>query len=199
MTIREAVAIFADDIGGGFEAGGLRLGQQPRGFGAEAGVRLIQRVEQEQVAQVKEARVDLAKIQIVAAPQGIGASGMKERSPPMPLLGHHVGVRSGRFGGDAQVLDVHLVLAARSEDMFAKGVLAYQAGGEERERGAGPGEVHQDVIGRASGALGLATNVGELFRLRIHIDHLDLVDDPVAAGEQAGAGYCAFLFHAVSP
>jgi hypothetical protein len=38
-----------------------------------------------------------------------------------------------------------------------------------------------------------------LFRLGIHIDHLDLVDDPIAAGEQAGAGYCAFLFHAVSP
>jgi hypothetical protein len=86
-------------------------------------------------------------------------------------------------------VDINLVLAAGSEDVFAEGVLADQTGGEEREWGAGPREVRQDVVGRAPGALGLAANVGELFRLRIHIDHLDLVDDPVAAGEQAGAVY----------
>ena len=83
--------------------------------------------------------------------------------------------------------------------MFAQGVLADEAGGEEREGGAGPGEVNQNIVGRAAGALGLAANVGELLRLRIDINHLDLVDDPVAAGEQAGAGGCAFLFHAVRP
>ena len=99
------------------------------------------------------------------------------------------------MGGGAEVLDVDLVLAAGGEDVLAEGILADEAGREERERSARPGEVNQDVVGRAAGALGLAANVGELLRLRIDVDHLDLVDDPIAAGEQTAAAVCTLILH----
>jgi hypothetical protein len=92
-------------------------------------------------------------------------------------------------------LDIDLVAATGIQNLFAQGVLTDEAGGEKRKGSARPGEVDQNVIGRAAGALGLATNVRELFWLRVDINHLDQVDDPVAAGEQAGAGGCAFLLH----
>ena len=138
---------------------------------------------------------DLLEVQIVTAPEGVGAAGMEERAPPVSLLGHDVGVGGGRLGGGAEVADVNLVLAAGVADVFAEGVLADQAGGEEREGRAGLGEINQDVVRRAAGALGLAANVGELFGLRIDINHLDLVNDPVAPGEEAAAVICASILH----
>jgi hypothetical protein len=33
----------------------------------------------------------------------------------------------------------------------------------------------------------LTPNIGQLFSLRIDIDHLDLVDNPIATGENSGA------------
>ncbi len=93
------------------------------------------------------------------------------------------------------MFDVNLVLAAGGEDALTEGVLADQARREERERSAGPGEINQNVIGRAAGAFRLAANIRELLRLRINVNHLDLVNDPIAAGQQSTAVVCKLILH----
>ncbi len=93
------------------------------------------------------------------------------------------------------MLHVNLVLAAGGEDVLAQGILADEAGREQREGRAGPSEINQNVVGRAARALGLAPNVGELLRLRIDINHLDQVNDPVASGEQAAAVFRTLILH----
>jgi len=45
--------------------------------------------------------------------------------------------------------------------------------------------------------LRLAANVGELLRLRIDINHFDLVNDPGAAGKKAATGRGRSAFHFV--
>src|SRR5580765_2730191 len=45
----EAITVFADNVDTGFHAHSLRLGQQASGFCSEFGIRLIERVEQQQV------------------------------------------------------------------------------------------------------------------------------------------------------
>jgi hypothetical protein len=79
--------------------------------------------------------------------------------------------------------------------VIAQRILADEAGGEERERDAGPGEVNQHVVRGAAGPFGLATDVGELFRLGIDVNHLDLVNDPVAPGEEAATLTSSCVFH----
>jgi len=48
-------------------------------------------------------------------------------------------------------------------------------------------EVHEDVERAAAVALGLREDVGERVLLRIEINNLELVDDPVAAREDSGS------------
>src|SRR5260370_1030031 len=59
----KAVAILADHIDTGLNAGGLRRSQQAGGFGAEFRIRLIQCVEQEKVSQVENPGTDPSKVQ----------------------------------------------------------------------------------------------------------------------------------------
>src|SRR5262245_18188549 len=48
-----ALAVFADDVHAGFGSGSLRSGQEAGCFGAEFRVWLIQRIEEQQIAQMK--------------------------------------------------------------------------------------------------------------------------------------------------
>lgn len=184
----ETIAIFADDIDAGFDAGGLRAGEEAGGFGAEFCVRLIQGVEQEQIAEMKNARFYFGKIEIFTVPKRVRAAGVEESAAAMALFGHDIGVGGGCFGSGAEMPHVNLVLAAIIEDLVAKGVLADEARAEERERDAGFGEVNQDIVRSAAGSLGLAANVSELFGLRIDVDQFDLVDDPIPASEEPAMG-----------
>jgi hypothetical protein len=43
----------------------------------------------------------------------------------------------------------------------------------------------------------LAADIPQLLRLGIDIDQLDLIDDPIAPGQEAATGICASRFHAV--
>jgi len=43
--------------------------------------------------------------------------------------------------------------------------------------------------------LRLAADVPELLRLRVNIDQFDLIDDPVASGQNATPGVSSFVFH----
>ena len=123
---------------------------------------------------------------------------MVEKGPPPAIyLGHDIGVGGWRKAGGAQEPRVDFVLPAFLQDALPQRVPANQAGAEQRKSHTQPGQVHQDVVRRASRALRLAANVGELFRLRININQLDLVDDPVAARENAASARDGFVFHFV--
>ena len=90
---------------------------------------------------------------------------------------------------------VNFVLAAIAENLFPQGVVADQAGAEERKDGAGSGQINQHVVGRAAGPLRLAADVAQLLRLRINVYEFDLVNDPVAPGQQSATVVCAFVLH----
>ena len=81
-----------------------------------------------------------------------------------------------------------LALLAIPQDSFAQRIFADQARPKKREGRPESGEVNDHIVGCAARSLSLAADIGQLFRLRIHIDELDLVDDPVAARQQAFAG-----------
>ena len=96
-----------------------------------------------------------------------------------------------------EVVDAHL---ARIEEVNPRlnavvRVLADEARRCERKRSPELCQVHQHVVRRAPGAFGLAADVGEPLALRIHVDHLDLVDNPIAAGEHTAAVGTGFRFH----
>src|SRR5207244_9609061 len=59
--------------------------------------------------------------------------------------------------------------------------------GIQRQTGAEFSQVDQDIVRRPAGALRLAENIGQLLALRKDIDDFDLIDDPIAAGEQTPA------------
>ena len=99
------------------------------------------------------------------------------------------------MAGGAQEPRVDFVLPTVLQDALPQRVPTNQAGGEKRKRHTQPGQVHQDVVRSPARALRLAANVGELFRLRININQLHLVDDPVAARKYAASGRDGFVFH----
>jgi hypothetical protein len=69
--------------------------------------------------------------------------------------------------------------------VLPQGILADQTGADQRESRAEFGQIDEDIIGRAASALVLAADIGELLALGIHVDQFDLVDDPVAARDNA--------------
>jgi len=68
--------------------------------------------------------------------------------------------------------------------LFAQGIFADESGADQRERRARFGQVNKDIVRRSARALGLAADIAELFGLRIDINQFDLVNDPIATGQQ---------------
>jgi len=120
---------------------------------------------------------------------------MKERAPPVAQLGHNIGVGGRCFGRGAEVAGINFVLAAGGEDVLAQRILSHQPSGEERKRDARTGEVNQHVVRGAAVPSDWLRMFGELFRLGIDINHLDLINDPVAPGEEAATLNCSCVFH----
>jgi len=92
-------------------------------------------------------------------------------------------------------MNIDFMPAAIINDLAAQSIVADEAGAEEGEGDAGFGEVDQDVIGGATGALRLRADIAKLFRLRIDIDEFDLVDDPIPAGQKAAMAVRTYVFH----
>ena len=92
-------------------------------------------------------------------------------------------------------MDVNFVPAAGLANMFAQGVLSNKAGSKQWERGAGFGKVNGNVVRCPAGPLGLAADVGKLVRLRVNINHLHQVNDPIAPGKEAAAVVGASIIH----
>src|SRR5690349_4434577 len=74
----KSVAIFANEIDAGFEAGSLSAGQDAGGFGAELGVGLIERIEQKEIAQMKNGSLGAAEVEVVTFPERIGTPIMEK-------------------------------------------------------------------------------------------------------------------------
>ena len=83
-----------------------------------------------------------------------------------------------------QKFGVDFSFRAIGQDFFAPQVFADKSSRVMRKRGAEFGEIDEDIIRSAAGALGLAADIGQLLALWIHIDHFDLVDDPISACQQ---------------
>ena len=181
----EAVAVLADNVDAGFETGGLGGAEDLGGLGHELGIRRVHGVKQQEVAEVEDLGLKLGEIDVRPVPEGVGPAVVEERAATPVLLGHDVGEGRGGLGRGAEVLGVDLVLLAVGLDGFAVGVLPDEAGTDQGEPGPELGEVEEEIVGRASGSLVLRADVGELFTLGIDVDHFDLVDDPVAAGNDA--------------
>src|SRR5690349_17933887 len=126
------------------------------------------------------ARTRSGEIQIIPAPECVGATGVEESAPSVRLLGHDISVRGGRLWGHAQVANVYLVLSAIFENLLAQRVSAHQTSAKKREGRAGFGKIHQHIVRRAAGPLRLGANVAQLFRLGIDVDEFYLIDNPVA-------------------
>ena len=91
------------------------------------------------------------------------------------------------------------MFAAVSEDLFTERVLAHKARAIKWESGPGLGEVNEHVVRPAARALELAEDVAELFRPRIYVNELDLINDPVAASEEAATNAGGICFHGSEP
>src|ERR1043166_570407 len=191
----EAIAVLADDIHAGFDSGGLRGSKQPCRPGAKLRIQLVQRVQQEQIAKMENARSRFTKVQIVTTPMSIRAASVKERAPTVSLFRHHIGVRRWGLARRTEMFGINVVLAAVAENLLAKRIFSDEAGSHQRERCAGIGEIYQNVVRRTAGALGLATDISELLRLRIDVNNFYLVNDPVPTGEQTAAAVSIRAFH----
>ena len=121
---------------------------------------------------------------------------MKEGAAPAFLFRHDVGVGSESILVDRNELGVNAITSAILEDVLAECILAHEAGSLQGKLGSHLGQVEQHVVGRTTTALGLAMNIGQVLVLGVNVDHLDLVDDPIAAGKHAAStGLLRVLVH----
>ncbi len=193
----EPVTVLAHDIDAGSESGFLGFGQQCCCSGSVILVGFVELIEQEQIAEVENAGFDTIEVDVGTGPEGVCAAHMEECSASAGDFCHDICVRRGCVLGLAEVFGIDFELSAVGEDAFAQLIFADQAGGVERERGAEDGEIDKHVVWGSAGALALTADVGKAFRLGIDVNHFDLVNDPVAAGEYAGACSRRFCVHNV--
>ena len=90
---------------------------------------------------------------------------------------------------------IDAMAAAIVQDDPAKIVIADQAGGGEGEGSLQARQGDGDIVRRAARAPELAANIGQLIALRIDINHLDLINDPIARSQQAAPGFSSAFFH----
>src|ERR1019366_10112591 len=94
---------------------------------------------------------------------------------------------SRRSGGWLNGGGGNAVRGAIAQNRFAIGVAANQADAREWKIAAELGEIFGDVVRAAAIAVGLLGDVGERVLRRPHVNHFDVVNNPVSAGEQAAA------------
>src|SRR3954464_14910826 len=106
----EAVAVFADHVNAGSDAGLLGCGQQPSAFGPKLRVSLVERVQQQQVPEMKDRRLDLAEIEVLAFPKSVGPAVMEKCATSIALFGHDIGIGSMGIRSFAEEARVDLML-----------------------------------------------------------------------------------------
>jgi hypothetical protein len=79
--------------------------------------------------------------------------------------------------------------------LFTERIFAHKSRAKKGKGHAGFGEVDQNIVRSAAGSLRLTADVAKLLRLGIDIDQFDLIDDPIAACEQAATAIRTHSFH----
>src|SRR5580693_4732819 len=92
---------------------------------------------------------------------------------------------------NAQLLRVDMMLDALSGNPLAVRIRADQSDARQRKGGSQFGKVNQDIERTAAIADGFGLNIGQGVLLGIGVDKLQLVDNPIASREDAGA--CAHV------
>jgi len=144
---------------------------------------------------MENARPGFLEIKVVSIPKRVGAAGMKKCPAAMTLFGHDIGIRSWRFGCGGDVPGVNVVRSTGLEDLLAERIFADQPRAKKRKGSARFCKVDQHIVRSAAGALGLTADIAKLLGLGIGIDQFDLVDNPIAAREQAATTIGALFFH----
>ncbi len=183
----EPVAGLADEVDAGLQSSRLGGLEHLGGVGDTLLVQGIHLVQQQQVTEMEDAGLGLGEIEVLGVPEGIRPTVVEEGALARALHRHHVGVAGRRLARGLEVLGVDLVGDAIVEDVLAVGILSDETCTRQREPCPHLGEVHEDIVRGTARALALGLDVGQLFELGIGVDDLDLIHDPVAAGEDAGA------------
>lgn len=119
--------------------------------------------------------------------QGTGALLVEEGASSGVRDRHGVGVRGVGVAGLVELGGVDVVVGAVGEDGIAIGIVPDEADGFEGEGGAEFGEIFEDVVGATAVAGGFRADIGEHVLGGISVDHFDVIDDEIPAGEDAGA------------
>ena len=178
---------FAHAIDGGDETGGAGAGKHGGGGGTSVRARGVEGVEQQEIAEVKNLRVGGGKIKVRGGEQGVGAALVEKRAARSVAHRHHIGVAGGGFTGGAQLRGRDAVGGAVGENGSTIGVVADEAHRFKGKRGAEAREILEQIVGGAAVAVGLGEDGGEGVLGWPRVDEFDVVDDPVAAGEDSVA------------
>ena len=130
---------------------------------------------------MKDPGFDLSKVQIIPAPKSIGAPIMEKSSTPSGLFRHHVRVGGWGLFCATQMARVDFVCSTVGQYDLAQRVFPNKPSPEEWEGGSQPRQVDEHIKRGPTCPLSFATDIRELFRLGIDINHFHLVDDPVPA------------------
>ena len=125
--------------------------------------------------------------------EGIGSTLMEKSAASGGLDSHYISVRGGCCVVSKNAGAINAVRIALGVNPVPIGIRADQADACERKGGAQAGEVEEHIEWAAAIAGCFRQDVRERVLLRIGVDEFQLVDDPVAAGEDSFAGTHAFL------
>ncbi len=142
---RKPVAVLAHAIHRGLESGSLRLCEHFRRDRAVRRARCIEPVEQQQVAEVENALLRAAEIEMRRTEQRIRAAGVEKRAASRVLHRHHVGEAGRSLGRLFQTRGVDAVPGAKVEDPAPVVIVPDEAGPAEGKFRAEQCEIHEDV------------------------------------------------------
>ena len=109
---------------------------------------------------------------------------MQEGPAAGGLFGDNVREGGRGSGRGTEVAGVDFMASAVLPDLPAGVVIADEAGAQERKRCAAAGEDGEDIVGAAARAVDPAEDVAELPGLRVEVDDMDVVQEPVAAASR---------------
>ena len=187
--MRRARAGLGHHVHGRADAPRFRRAQQPRQLRAVLFIRRVERVQQQDVADVQQVHVEAVPVDVRLAEVGAGALAVVERALLADLVGHHERERRGARAHDAAEVDVRIRAQAR-EHVVPRLVLAHAPQRRQRQVRVKRGQVH-DVVAHAAArrAAHLAHDVRQLARLREALDRIEDV-------QHRGARHGNALLHA---
>ena len=178
--LAEAIAGFGNHIDGCFDAALLRIVQKARHFASIFGIILIQRVQQQDIADVQNVAVQLIPVDIIFIEFSVRAQIGKEGA----FLGNHI-AHHQRKGGNAladHVIQIDILIFAQLlQNQFALGVLADFAHGVQRHIRIQLRQIDNGVAHRAAGrALDAVQHVYQLPLIRPTVGGIENINDHIS-------------------